>query len=706
MTQPSGAKQPVQLVPIDVAAVARLLELGSQSVGRAVSAQRCLQALDTPDTASSWMEYLGAGATGVGLRAIFTDARPSDVIQGLGPGTIAITRTGNGRWILVAPLGHARARVTVLQGTGDERVRVLSARRLDRLMGSESTSWVLLEPWLPLESISDRENPRFAQHPWSRTRAFLGLERRALWGVALYAVVIGASSLATPIAVQMLVNTLAFGAVLQPLAVLLVMLTAALSLAGFLKVLEVYVLEVVQRRVFVRTAEDFGRRLPNVSCKVLRSKNVPELVNRFFEIPKVQKSVASLFLDGLTLALQTLTGMLLLGFYHPFLLAFDLVLVFLLAGVFLLGRGGIATAGEESRLKYETGAWLQDLARVPSMFRGPRGAERAALRTGALCRDWLQARRSHFRVVLRQVIGGTTIFVIATIALLGIGGWLVLEEQLTLGQLIAAELVVANLTEGFTKIGKHMETSYGLVIGVGKIAKVVNLPNERRGGVRLEESSPRRIEVEDLAVTLDGHRVFHGIDFTLESRDRLRVCGGVASGKSVLLDVMNGIHDPSGGIWIDGTDLARISLHSWRAAVVLVRGVELVEGSVLDNLQFAGVGVREPEARALAHLLDLESAIDRLPGRFDATLQANGAPLSDVQIRRLMLVRALLTRPRLLLLDRALDGLGLPPERLSEVLQFTLGAKAPWIAMVVTDDPIVAQWCTAQLHLGPKENGA
>jgi putative ABC transport system ATP-binding protein len=681
------------------AVLASVLELTGRSLGQPVPPARALLALDLPSEAQSWVEAMIGGAMTIGMRANAVEGRPAQIMDELGPATVAVTRASDKRWLLLRAIGGKRARVEVVDESGTRRARKLSVAAVTRLSGDGCTSWVLVEPWLPLTGISASTDPEFPRRPWSRLRAFLRLERRDLWGVALYAVVVGVLTLATPVAVQVLVNTIAFGAVMQPLAVLLIMLMGVLTLSASLRVVETYVLEVIQRRVFVRTAEDFGRRLPTVTWDTHRKYDVAELVNRFFDVPNVQKSLTALYLDGLTLALQTLAGMILLAFYHPFLLAFDLVLIAMLVVVFLMGRGAVDTARAESKAKYATAAWLQNVARAPSIFRGQRRLEYVARETAALCRDWLHARRDHFRVVLRQVIGGMVLYATITVALLGVGGWLVLDGQLTLGQLIAAELVVANLAYDFTKLGKHMETSYDLVVGVEKLAKVIDLPSERQGGLLLDETRPVRLEARGMKIGPGSDR--SGIDLVLTPRDRLQLVGAVASGKTTLLETLAGLRQPSSGnILVNGTDLDRISLPCWRDAAHLVRGMDIIEGTVLENLQLGPQRVEEPEARAVAHLLDLEDAIDRLPGRFEAALHASGAPLSETQIRRLVLARALLAHPRVLMLDRALDGLGLEASRLEELLEYVLGSSAPWAAVVVTDDPRVAKWCGSQLRLG------
>lgn len=291
-----------------------------------------------------------------------------------------MVRTGEGQWLVVMRPRGRRLKVVQIDARGDTQM-FLTPKQLRS--ATQGQPWLYLQPLMALDPIAAGRRPELAGHPWLRLRAFLGIEKRDLGVVVVYALVVGGLTLATPIAVQALVNTVAFGSLLQPLVVLTLLLLGGLSFSALLAVLEAYVVEVLQRRVFVRVADDFGRRLPTLRGEVFDGKHVPELANRFFDVLTIQKSLSVLLLDGLALALQTIIGMILLGFYHPLLLAFDVMLVALLAVVLLMGRGAVATGTSESTAKYRTAAWLEDVARTSPILRGPRPS--ATRRTAPRC---------------------------------------------------------------------------------------------------------------------------------------------------------------------------------------------------------------------------------------------------------------------------------------------------------------------------------
>lgn len=188
-------------------------------------------------------------------------------------------------------------------------------------------------------------------------------------------------------------------------------------------------------------------------------------------------------------------------------------------------------------------------------------------------------------------------------ALLGVGGWLVIDRQLTLGQLVAAELIIAAIGSGFVKLGKNLEKIYDLNVGVLKIASVVDLPVERRGGEPLAAGGPAGIVLHDVSVTRGSRSLVRQGTLEVAPAERLHLGGASGCGKSTLLDVMAGLRTPSGGsVQIDGLDLRRADLAVARDRLCLVRGTMFVEGSVLDNMRLpAGlVRVKPRSERACA----------------------------------------------------------------------------------------------------------
>ncbi len=684
---------PPRAMESEYAAIAHALEVVAEAIGSPVSAttamgavRRCRQACATP------LEAAEVAAAELGLSARRRSRGANDLVA-----IPSLALLEDGRWLVATARRGHRVLVSLVEARTVSQ-ETLSFKDLEAL--TQGCDVLFFSPRLALQDASAQAREELRDRPWLRLRAFLGLEKRDLGVVVVYAVVIGMLTLATPIAVQAVVNSVAFGARVQPLVVLTLLLFGGLTFSAVLRLLEAYVVEVLQRRYFVRVADDFGRRLASVPVREHDKQFGPELVNRFFDIISIQKSLSTLLLDGLSLVLQTGVGMVLLGFYHPLLLAFNAVLVALLVVVLLLGRGALPTAIKESSAKYKVAGWLEDISRTPRLFVGAVARDHAWNRSDILARDYVAARKKHFRVLLRQLSGGMFLQVLAVVSLLGVGGYLVLTRQLTLGQLVAAELIVTAMGAGFSKVGKNLEKLYDLGVGVLKIGAVLDQPTERVGGERPHGSGPLEISAGGVAVSRGSRTLIRNITRDIEAGARVLIDGESGSGKTSLLEVLGGIRLPSeGGIQHDGLDLRRADLSSIRDFTVVVGQPEFVTGSVLDNLFLGGVPLPEPDTRRLLRLLELEDVVDALSRGLDEPMSPNGNPFSERQQRRLSLIRGIAHQPRALLVDRALDGLGLSDEALGRLLDELFEPTAPWTLVVVSDEDAVRRRCTSHFRI-------
>ncbi len=536
--------------------------------------------------------------------------------------------------------------------------------------------------------------------PTHRLRFWLRAERTDLWVAVVYSIAIGLLSLVVPVAVQSLVNTVAFGTLLQPLVVLTLVVLAGLGFSALLQTMRTYVVEVIQRRVFVRISSEAVHRLLRVRIEAFDEHHGPELVNRFFDVVTLQKAGSILLIDGLSILMQTMVGMILLAVYHPWLLAFDLLLLIAIAVVLIpLGWGAVPSAIAESKAKYSLVAWLEEIAQFPVTFKSGAGSAFALERTNSLVLDYLRYRGKHFRILIRQVAGSLTLQAIASSVLLGAGGWLVIERQLTLGQLIAAELIVTLVVSGFGKFGKQLETYYDLCAAVDKLGYLSDLPLEEAGNEQLHAAGPGiGVSLRDVAFSYGGrHTVFEGLNCEVQPGDRLAVTG---TGKTTLFDLLYGLREPSGGvIELDRRDLRELDRAALRAHVALVRGAEIFNGTVADNLRLADARLSSAEMREALDRVGLLETIQAMPDGLQTRLTTGGPQLSKGEAIRLTLARAMLSSPRLLLVDECLDGIDDATLR-STVVRALFDERRNWTVLIATRNADVAGLCHRVLDLG------
>ena len=530
----------------------------------------------------------------------------------------------------------------------------------------------------------------------------LRVEKQGLYVVVVYAIGIGIASLAAPLGVQMLVSAIAFGGLVQPIVILSLLVLVALAFAAVLRVAQFWVVERIQQRLFVRVAADLAERLPRVALSSLESGHGPELVNRFFDVLTLQKGAAMLLLDGILVVLQMVVGGVLLAAYHPALLGFAAALfVGVILVLFGLGSHGTTTSIKESKAKYALVAWFEEVARHPTIFRGQGGASLATSRSDQLTRQYVIYRKAHFRILFRQMTAFLALQALATAALLGIGGFLVLRGQLTLGQLVAAELILTGVVAGFAKFGKYLENYYDLIAAMDKLGGLVDLPLERegKGDASVEGQGPIAIRIAAAEYSYgDGSTGLVPLSLDVPAGARVALVGESGSGKSTLIDRMYGLREPvRGQVEIDSLPLRDLSLRELREHVALVRGAAIFEGTIMENLCMGRAGISLEAVRRALETVDLWEEIAELAQGLGTQVTTNGDNLSAGQAQRLAIARAIVVRPRCLLLDEALDHLDAESRKV--IVERVLGPQAPWTAVVATHDPNVASACTQTFAL-------
>lgn len=623
-----------------------------------------------------WWEWmLQAGASlGMPLRAI--DCTPDWAVE--------LARHG----VILCALDHSSQAfdLVVLHGVRGRRVQVLRGNEVVRMGVSELSRHCSIAAdrqvrWVIAESASEHHGGRGnggGQHggdggddqghddhhslsPLARTVKVLSAEWSDIWMVVVFALFVGILALATPIAVEALVNTVAFGQFTQPVIVLALLLFIFLTFAAAIRALQTYVVELLQRRLFARVAGDLAWRIPHVEQATYDREDGRELVNRFFDIVTVQKATALLLLDGVAIVISTLVGMAVIAFYHPWMLGFDLFLLALIAFmIFVLGRGAVRTSINESKAKYAIADWLEQLARCSQAFRLDRRAEFAVSRADRLVTDWLNARGQHFRIVFRQILFALGLQALGSTVLLALGGWLVVRGQLTLGQLVAAELIVAMILSSFSKLGKHFESFYDLLTSVDKLGHLFDLPLERQLGL-LSAGASGQAEVRAHRLTYrdpeTGAWLLGEVSLHVRPGEALGVTGEPGSGKSLLCDILFGLRQPSSGhVTLEHLDLRDLQPDALREKVVLLRDLEVIPATIAENLHLGSGDWTAGELREALDRVGLLEKVSSLPRGISTRLNPQGAPLSAGAVRRLMIARALLRQPRLLIIDGLLDA--------------------------------------------------
>lgn len=554
--------------------------------------------------------------------------------------------TKDGGVAVIEPEGHLQRirRYRVCEKGGEWRS--VHEHELAALLPPLPATFVSAEDAMPLAALAHKT-------PQGRVRALLTLEAQDVGVVLIYAASAGILSLVVPVGVQSLVNNLGLASLGQPIAVLSLLILVGLVLAGALRAFQYQVIELLQRRMFARAAADITLRLTRTDPALLRSRGGASLINRFLDVTTMQKTISALMLEGLAFVLQAAIGILLLGFYHPAMLAFGLFLCLALLGiVFGVGRNAINTSIGESKAKYALVDWLQSLADQPDLYAQDGGDRVAMEQTDTLLGKWASYRNKHFKIVYRQVLSGYALQACAAAILLGAGGWLVLQRQLSLGQLVAAELVVANLLASLQKLGKIVESYYDLVSSTDKVGEVLDIPARGLAGRSLP-AAPAALELKQLRAESRRSSNAPAVNLDLAPCDQVSLTGDCVV-LSPLLETIALLRPArSGVICVANLDTRALRARSVRTAVTYVGRAQLAAGTIRDYLRGA-TSAKDETLRAALRIVELDEQVHTLEHGFATPLLQ--ADFTEQEEKRLAIARALVTSPAVLLIDHALDG--------------------------------------------------
>ena len=530
--------------------------------------------------------------------------------------------------------------------------------------------------------------------PFQRLFALLRTDRKEIIYIYLFAAVGGAITLSLPLGIQAIINLISGGQLATSWSVLVAFVVVGIAFTGAMQVMQLGLSEHIKQRLFARSSLEFAYRIPRIRTSELNGRYLPELVNRFFDTMTVQKGLNKVLIDVPISALQIFLGLLLLSFYHPFFIAFG---VFLLLVLYLILRAtmqrGLETSLKESSLKYDTAYWLEELGRSNGTFKLAGETALPLDRTDELAGRYIKARKQHFSVLMGQYWALVAFKVVITMALLVLGGMLVVREQMNIGQFVASEIVIILVLNAVEKVILGLESIYDVLTALEKISNVTDLPLESQEGLTIplviEDGGPMTVELRQLTFFShwSGNPVLQGIDLNVAAGEKICISGPNGSGKSTLLHMVAGMLDPdSGTILIDGHGLRSLSLENMRSAMGdSFTDEEIFSGTVLDNIMLGRAWIGLEQAKETAGRTGLTAMLSDLPDGLLTVLDPLGSRLPKSLVRRIILARCLASRPRLVLYED--DVLPMDPEEHKELLDLLTGPEAEFTLIAVSNDP-------------------
>jgi putative ABC transport system ATP-binding protein len=501
----------------------------------------------------------------------------------------------------------------------------------------------------------------------------LGLRQAAAWLAEIvgpdkayvnvgivYTLAITLLSLATPISVQLLINSVARTALVAPLWILSGVLLTLLLLVAGLSALRIYLLAMFERRIFARVVAEVTVRAVHAQNPFFADESRGSLFNRYFDMVVVQKAVPSLVIGAFTIILQGAVGLMVTSFYHPFFLAFNIILVAACLLIWLVWRqGAITGAVGVSHAKHEAAHWLESVGASNGFYKSARHLDFAMDRSEAVTANYIKAHRRYFRYSFAQALGYFLVYALAAAALLALGGNLILAGQLSIGQLVAAELILSGVFYGIYQLGWYLDTFYDLVASSEELSQIFAIPQEPAG---LSGQAPPNGSVRFRAVQLAGSH----FDFAIHSGEQVVIVAEPGVENQIALLLKRHASPERGLLSIGGSELGSFDMYLLRSAVMVLNRPTIVDVTIREYLNLAAG--RNADGAMIIRTLDmvgLAARVSSLTDGLDTQLASSGSPLSIVEVMQLKLANALLGRPKVLLLSQLYDMMPAEPLRAS-----------------------------------------
>jgi putative ABC transport system ATP-binding protein len=508
--------------------------------------------------------------------------------------------------------------------------------------------------------------------------------------VVSYSLAIGLFALIVPLTVQELTNTFAFA--IQPVTIVTLagVMIAALLFVGAFRSLQYYAVEVLERRLFARVAIGMAQQIPHL--QVLGFK--PRYANHFMETVFMQRALSVLLVDLINVVVGGAVGMTILVFYHPYFLLYNALLLAGFGIVFLLSHGGLKATIEMSHAKYDTLHWMQEISYNLLHFKATDSRAILMQRTDELVGKYVERRQTRFGILIRQYLGSVGWQAIAHGGLIATAAWLLSIGQLTLGQLVAAEVVVSGLLASFDEVVKRMGHIFYFMTGLSELDFVLSLPKDQESsGLSVPLPDPTvhgiRLTCKDLTVHHPGvPAIFERFNVEVTPGEKIGIYASSTVAKTALARVLGGLEAPTNGlIRYNGVDLRHIDM----SAINRCRGfmidsqLTLFEGTIEDNIVLGRSYIPYSDVRWALRFAELEEDVDALPQGLKTHIRAPGKILAPTHIMRILLARAVLARPQIMIFDGTLHTL--QPVLRETLLRRLCSKDEPWSVIFVSNDP-------------------
>ncbi|MGG8495694.1 peptidase domain-containing ABC transporter [Tenacibaculum sp. TC6] len=537
--------------------------------------------------------------------------------------------------------------------------------------------------------------------PWKRFLGLVKLERKDILQIAYFAIFEGVVALSLPLGIQAIINLLQGAQVSASWTILIILVTCGVAFSGILKLMQMRIIETIQQRIFTRASIELSYRFPKIKMIELRNYYLPELANRFFDTLTIQKGLSKILIDVPSAFLQILFALMLLSFYHPFFIFFGLSLILLIYVVFkYTAQKGLDTSLIESKHKYKVAHWLQEIARTVISFKLSGRTNLALKKCDSYVYDYLNAREMHFKILALQYKKMIGFKVLVTFGLLFMGGFLVLNQKMNIGQFVASEIIILLIINSVEKLIVGLESFYDVLTSIEKLGQVIDKPLEPQEGEIITDDKIS-IELQNVSYEVNdlNNPIVKNISLTIKPKDRILIEGESGSGKSSLLKLISGINLPtSGHIFVNNLSINSLQINDYRGQLGLsLSGETPFKGTIRENITFGNTSITDDEIYKVLDCVGLTDFIKVQPKGLNTILKPEGKQIAYTVSKKIVLARAIAKRPKVLILEDPLDQF--KKVEAQGIIEFLTDPSQPWSLLVVSNNTIWKGKCNKNIVL-------
>lgn len=528
----------------------------------------------------------------------------------------------------------------------------------------------------------------------ARLSLFLRFEKKILAIIVAYSVAIGVFALIIPLTVQELVNTFAYA--LQPIMIVTLagVMAFTLLVMGSFRVLQSRAVEILFQRLYARIALGLTQQLPRFS----EVGFTPKYVNYFMEAELLPRALVAMLTDVLNVVIGGAIGMTILVVYHPYFIIYNTLLVGGFAAIItILGRGALKITIEVSRRNYAVLNWIQDIAINLPHVKATTSMPMLLKKTDELVHAYVAARKIRSDILSGTQYKGSVIWqALGHSGLIAMAGWLLAVGQITLGQFVASEVIVGTLILNLDTFSKRMYYVYYVFTSLYELETLFSFPRDKEHGT-LSVSLPDptvhgvRLSCKDVAFAYpNSPPIFQNFNLEVAPGEKVAIFATTSTGKTTLARVLAGLYTPTAGVirynGVDLRDLDMDALNTCRG-LILDSQLTLFESTVEENITL-GRPVSYEDLRWALRFVELEEEIDAMPQGLHTPVKSGGKGLTTSETLRLLVARAIVTRPQILILDGTLHSM--QPSLRETILRRLCSKEEPWSVIFVSNDPTLS----------------